>query len=376
MSFGLCLGCASSPAPHAPQNAQKQAPIEVPTTVVTSEEALGIEELLSRAQLSLQKRNFEDAIRDFRLVAEHAKEQEFRVRGLLGWGTALDLGGRPRQALPIYQRAASETADEDLRITLNVRIVRLFSYAERYREAGELSRTIDVSSRPPLEQIALHAARALSELEGSNMKDAERSIGLGRGIIFDHSFDQVQVPPLDVAALYFAQGEVHRLRARAIRFRPLPVNFLEQLEARCQLILDSQGAFSEAMRSEDAHWSSMSGVRVGELYQDLHRDLMDLPLPAAVDTVERRQLFEGALRLRYSGLLRKSLSMMQATVALLERNQQESPWRQRAREALSEIEEAQQREEKALDALPYSREQLRAALEHLERKAKSAKGGS
>jgi hypothetical protein len=344
--------------------------------VVTSVEALRVDELLARAELLLENKKYEAAARDFRLVAEHAEAEDVRLHALVGWGTALDLGARSGDALTVYRRAASKASDDALRTQLNVRIVRLLSYAERYKEAGDLSRTIEASERSPLEQIALFAARALSEIEESNLDDAERNVGRGRAIISDHSFDRVQVPPLDVAALYFAQGEIYRHRAAGIRFRPLPPNFIEQLEARCQLILDSQGAFSEAMRSEDAHWSSMSGVRVGELYKDLHRDLVTLPLPITVDSEERRQLLEGALRLRYSVLLRKSLAMMQATVALLERNDQQSPWRKRAREALLEIEEAQRREEEALDALPYTKEQLKAALQHLETKARSSKSGS
>src|SRR5690606_24453081 len=118
--------------------------------------------------------------------------------------------------------------------------------------------------------------------------------------------DRVGVPSTDVAALYFSLGELRRLRSEELVFDPLPADFSQTLEQRCQLILDAQSAFSEAMRSNNAHWSSMSGVRVGELYQSLHGDLMAMPRPDAANTTEKKQLFEGAIRLRYSILLRKA----------------------------------------------------------------------
>jgi hypothetical protein len=120
----------------------------------------------------------------------------------------------------------------------------------------------------------------------------------------------------------------------------------------------------------------MSGVRVGELYKELHTDLMNLPVPPGANSPERRLLFEGAMRLRDSVLLRKAVSMMRATVSLLDRSERKSPWRKKAQEALDEIEETQRAEEAAIDALPYSREELQAALKSLALQGKSATWGS
>src|SRR5690606_9713493 len=153
----------------------------------------------------------------------------------------------------------------------------------------------------------------------------------------------------------------------------------DALERRCQLILDAQGAYSEAMRSQDAHYSSMSGVKVGQLYKSLHRELTSIQAPPAAVSDDKRQLFEGAMRLRYSILLRKSLAMMEATVALLDRTQGSSRWRDKAREALLEIREEQRAEDSAIDALPYSRAQLQQVLDEMAQKAKasaSSLGGS
>jgi hypothetical protein len=225
----------------------------------------------------------------------------------------------------------------------------------------------------------LLAARAFFQVQAGNLDSAQRLISRGRALVDAHSLDRVTVPPLDVAALFLALGEVRRLRAEKIGFDPIPENFAVVLEERCQLILDAQSAYSETMRSLDAHYSSMAGVKVGRLYQDLHSDLTSMPAPKAADTKERQQLFDGAMRLRYSILLRKSVAMMRATVDLLERSDRPSRWREKAKAALLEIEEAQKREQAALDALPYSRAQLQQVLDEMAARAQLANpqsGGS
>jgi hypothetical protein len=293
-------------------------------------------------------------------------------------GTALDLGGQPAHALSAYSRYVSQAPPGKKTESIRVRKVRLLMYLEEYDAAGRESSRMDATELGPVQQVALFAARALSEVFSDRLEAAERFISRGREVIDAHSLDRVTVPPLDVAALYFALGEVYRRRAQEIRFDPVPTDFARELERRCQFILDAQGAYSEAMRSQDAHYSSMAGVKVGRLYQDLHTDLTSMPIPEAADTLERRQLFEGALRLRYSILLRKASAMMRATVALIERSQQPSRWRKEVRDALQQIELSQERERAAIDALPYTRVQLQQVLDAMadEARGRDSQGGS
>jgi hypothetical protein len=146
---------------------------------------------------------------------------------------------------------------------------------------------------------------------------------------------------------------------------PLPANFAEALEQRCQGLLDAQSAYSDAMRSYDAHWAAMSGYRVGELYQRLHQDVLAMPLPKAATSTSKKQLFEGAMRLRYRVLLDKGLKMMDHTVALGERTGEASAWMERAREAKRKLEAALAEQKDFLAKLPYSEQELQRALDDL-----------
>jgi hypothetical protein len=123
------------------------------------------------------------------------------------------------------------------------------------------------------------------------------------------------------------------------------------------------------MRAYDAHWSAMAGYRVGELYERLHHELMAMPPPPQAGTERQRQLFEGAMRLRYSVLVSKALTMMQHTLTLAERTGEESDWVRRSATAKLELERALQDEQKALARLPYTRAELERALKDIEDRA-------
>lgn len=359
------LGCQPQTAAESPEPGPALKSVTTPTMVVTDKEALSTIDLLDRADEHLREERYEKAVSDYRLVVENSLQSITRREALLGWGTALDLGGQPRQALVVYSRYVSEAPESPSRDKIAVRVVRLLVYLERYDEARARALILDLGSLAELEQIAIYGALALGALESGSLSEAESNISRARNLVDAGGFDRVGTPPLDVAALYFALGEVRRQRAAAIDFDPLPSDFATALEQRCQLILDAQSAYSESMRSQDAHFSSMSGVRVGELYHSLHQDIVSIPSPAQAASQESQQLFEGAMRLRYSILLRKSLSMMQATVDLLERSEGQTRWREQAQGFLEEIRLARDQEESAIDALPYTRAQLQQVLDEM-----------
>src|SRR5207245_6890058 len=138
---------------------------------------------------------------------------------------------------------------------------------------------------------AVLAARALARITVADDAQAEYFVSKARDIIERENLDAAGRIPQELAPVYFALGEVRRLRAERIHFSPMPPNFGAALEQRCQLLLDAQGAYSDSMRAYDAHWSAIAGYRVGELYQKLHQELMQVPPLKAADTERRRQLF-------------------------------------------------------------------------------------
>lgn len=366
LSGGASFGCASAGASPEPKSPNQ---IEVPTTIVSPEGVENVEELLARADREFSLDHFEEAARLYERVVEYDLSGKYHGRGLLGAGESLDRAGEPERALANYERFLGAIPASPERETIEVRVVRLLTYLERYEQAETRARGISLDRRAPLERVAILAARAHGALVRGQVSDAERDISQGRGILEGLGVAHVETLPLDGAALFLALGELRRFQAGEVRFDPFPADFGQELERRCQLLLDAQSAYSETMKAKNAHYSAMAGVRVGQLYQELHDELMRMPAPAAANTQEKRALVEGALRLRYSILLDKAAKMLEHTLAMLERTEDPSPWAVRARASLQALQESRAAEQAALDALPYSRAQLEAALEDLEKRA-------
>jgi tetratricopeptide (TPR) repeat protein len=344
--------------------------------VVTPREAASVDELLDRASRRLQAGEAAEAARAFDRLFALDPDGPLAAQALLQSATAHERAGDREASARRLEQLAERFPRHALAREALVRTVRLRAFLEQWTRAGQaasllLMRYADLR---PFESVVALSGRALALVAAGDVDRALYYVEQARTVVEDHGLDAAGRLPRDLAQLYFALGEIRRIRAERIQFVPLPGDFPAELERRCQLLLDAQSAYSDTMRAYDAHWSAMAGYRVGQLYQKLHEELMRLPVPATADTPERRQLFEGAMRLRYAVLLSKALAMMEHTLAMAARTGERSEWVWRTEQAKRAIQRAMQAEQEAIDRLPYTREQLRAALDRLARQKAAAAG--
>jgi tetratricopeptide (TPR) repeat protein len=373
LSCCLLLGCAQTAAHGAntpqgsPASAQTPTRVELSRTIITPDSSADVGELFTEALRYYQAGKRLEALERFDRIAALDPDSEYAARSLLLAGTIHDESANHEQALARYEQLARRFPETEYAREALIRSLRLLTYLERWERAGLIADNVLAKYKDlrPFEHVVTVSAKALSLIaDGDDVRSAY-FIEKGRDTIEGHNLDAAGRVSRDLAQLYFALGEVRRVRAERITFVPVPANFAAVLEQRCQLLLDAQGAYSDAMRAYDAHWSTMAGYRVGELYQKLHEELMRIPAPKNATTDKRRQLFEGAMRLRYAILLEKAKAMMDHTLSLAEKTEEKSGWVQKADEARAKLQQAMQREQAAIAALPYTREQLLNALEQL-----------
>ncbi|HET9930021.1 MAG TPA: hypothetical protein VFQ35_05025, partial [Polyangiaceae bacterium] len=347
--------------------------IEVPRTIVTPGDAKSIPELYAQASKLAASGEHARAAREFARVAALDPNGELADDALFQSASEHDEASEFGDAAATYRELARRYPKSEFRSRAMLSATRLYAHLEQYREAGELAEHLLAEKQElgPFALVVLYGASALSRLDAGDEKSAADYIEKGREIIDARQLDAAGQISRDLSSLYFALGELRRRRAERIVFQPTPPNFGAVLEQRCQLLLDAESAYSDAMRAYDAHWSTMAGFRVGELYEKLHEDLMKVTPPASADTVQKRQLFEGAMRLRYAILLEKALKMMEHTLAMAARTGEHSGWVAKSEQAKKAIEQAMKREDAALAALPYSRGTLQMALDMLEKKHSS-----
>jgi tetratricopeptide (TPR) repeat protein len=361
-------------APAAPVSASPSS-YAVPRTVITPLDAATVDEMFNRARADFEAKRYADAARGFDRLAEVDPDGPHAEDAFFFGAAAHDELAEFASAAARYQEVARRYPHGARTREALVRAVRLLGHVERYREAGDAADLLllRLEGLTPLERVVAYGGKALAVVASDAPDSATYFISKARDIIDAERLDAAGAVPRDLAQVYFALGELRRIRGERIGFDPLPPRFAETLEERCQLLLDAQSAYSDTMRAYDAHWSAMAGYRVGELYQRLHEELMRVKAPASADTAAKAQLFEGAMRLRYSVLLQKGLAMMEHTVTLAERTGEQSGWVLRAAESKRALQKAMVEEDAALRRLPYTREQLERALDDLAKKKANGK---
>lgn len=362
-------GCAAAPPPPAqPTGNVQREPTEVRVSrqLITPTETTSVDEIYSRAEALAAKEKFREAAAEFDRAFALEPRGERAADALFRAGEAFDLVAEHREALARYEQTARLFPEHALGREALVRAIRLLAYLEEWSRAGALADAFLSRERTPkpFEAIVAYSGKALALIEQGDDVKASHAIERARDIVERHGLDLAGKLPRDLAQLYYALGELRRIRAERIKLAPVTEDFPVRLEQRCQLILDAQSAYSDTMRAYDAHWSMMAGYRVGELYQSLHTELMRVESPKA-KTESQRQLVEGAMRLRYAVLLTKAKGMMEHTLAMARRTGETSSWVTRTEEALRDIEKAEAAEQAAIDKLPYTRAELEAALERL-----------
>jgi tetratricopeptide (TPR) repeat protein len=371
-AFGLfaLAGCSSTPAPTTPRaNGTVGRTVEVPAMVVSPYSDAELAAQFEHGRALLLADRYREAAEVFDRLVRLAPNGQVAAPSLYNAGLSYEGMAERAAAVDRYREQVRRFPELATTRSALLRTARLLAYLERWPEVLQTADAIvpraDLSV---LELIEAHGMRALGLSQLDRADEAQKAVLTARDLIERHRLGEAGRPPPELASVAFALGEVRRRASERIVFEPLPPNFADVLEQRCQGLLDAQNAYMDAMRSLDAHWSAMAGYRVGQLYQQLHRDVMRIPAPVKADTLKRKQLFEGAMRLRYRILLDKGLKMMDATVRMAERTGEASPWIGRARDAKRELELALDTEKSALAKLPFTEAELQAALDSLKTK--------
>src|SRR6185436_12285079 len=115
---------------------------------------------------------------------------------------------------------------------------RLAAYLERWDELTAVAtKALALSDLTVLEDIEARGARALGLVESEKVDEASREVMKARDSIEQNHLGEAGKPPAELAGVSFALGEVRRKKSEQIKFVPLPKNFVEVLEQRCQGLL-------------------------------------------------------------------------------------------------------------------------------------------
>jgi len=358
-------GCAGGTP--AATTAGGRPPVVLAETRITPHGPADVAAAFEAAQAMLLRGEERQAIAAFERVVAMDPAGQAAGPSLFNLGLAhLALGDHTRAAHHFLE-AERRFPEAPIAKPALIRATRELAHLERWPELEQAARRLDRRDGVTvLERIETLGALGLALVAQERDAEAFKVIVQGRDLVEERKLGQSGPPPIELAQLSFALGEWRRRDSEKVTFEPMPADFAARLEDRATRLLSAQDAYTETMRSLDAHWSAMAGYRVGQLYQRLHRDVMAAPFQPR--DLKQQQLFEGAMRLRYRVLLEKGLAMMEGTVRLGERTGEDTAWVTRARAAKAQLERAIADEKAALAKLPYTEQELRDALDTLKAK--------
>ncbi len=342
---------------------------KVGTTIVTAGDAGTATELFERGRKQLVEERYKEAAATFDVVERGDPGGKLAAQALLHAGLAYE-GADDKATAKARYRALIDGHPKDELVKLAwLRIGRVSVGTSDWKDAvTSADALLARADLTVMEAIEANGQKALALVSQGDVDQAARVVEHGRDLMEKHHIGEVGRVPHEVAQVFFALGEVRKARSERIKFEPPPTNFGAVFEERAQGLLDAQAAYTDAMRATDPLWATMSGFRVGELYRALHADVMVLKLPSTAKTEKDKQLFEGAMRLRYRVLLEKGLKMMDATVRMSERVGEHSAWAARARASKAELERQIAEQNAFLKKLPVSEADLRKLLDDLQKK--------
>ncbi len=191
-------------------------------------------------------------------------------------------------------------------------------------EVDEARARLDaIAARPglaPAGRVRALAQRGVIEAERGRPEEAERLLRLAVAE-WEAGAAAGPLPPYHLAQARFHLGELRREALRALPLDPSagdPAQLERDLERKAATLLEAQGHYLAAIRTGEPRWAVVAGGRVGELYEDLRRELLDAPLPPGLDAGSA-ELYRAELRREVGVLASKAVDAYRQTVEFARR---------------------------------------------------------
>jgi tetratricopeptide (TPR) repeat protein len=368
--LGPLAACAPEAAnpPQTPQGPPAQA--AVPTQIIGTKADGSAKELFAKGESALVAQRWQDAADALEALLAGDPNGPMTPAALLDLGMAYEGLDQREKARDRYHDLATRFPNDPNARTALENAAGIHAYLEEWQPLVDTANALFAyKDLTDVDQMTALGARGLGEVELGKIDPAAKDIDAGLDIVERTHYGALNRLPVPAAQLRFALGELRRARSELISLNPPGPDFLLKMDERCALLLSAQNAYSDAIRSVDPHWAAMSGYRVGEMYRNLHHDLMAIPPVAAAKTEKQKQLHYGMMHVRYRVLLEKGDEMMRRTLDLVQKTGDTSPWLKRTQDAKHEMDLALEEEKEHIKSLPFTEEELQKALDIMKKKA-------
>ena len=367
MALGVLVGCGGSSVTPPPKNVQAS------NTIVAGRVAGTPAELRFKGDNAILAQKWQEAVDAYEalLAGDAASNDDPQV--IYSLAVAYEGIGQKDKARTRYREVSKRWPQDVNARSAVVREATLDGYLEDWTALGQLGESLLAKTdADPAEKMLGYGARGLSRILAKDESGATKDVNAGLDIVDETKYGMTGQLPVAAALLKFTLGEIRKAKSEKISLNPPGDDFVLKLEMRCVHLLEAQQAYADAIRSVDPYWAAMSGYRVGELYAQLHKELMQIPPTAQTKTDSDRKLFYAIMHVRYRVLLEKGVDMMERTLALGDRTGTAPAWMDRAKTAKADMEKSLGEEKEIISKLPYTEVEVNKALDimkkHLQEK--------
>jgi tetratricopeptide (TPR) repeat protein len=317
------------------------APITMPAQEVRGDLALARmndEELFAAGSSAFASGDFKRAAACFERLLTAFPESSRRMKAHFNAGLALERLDAWDEARAHFQEIADANGTGDPLDAAFHQAETLY-HLERYPEAATLlARIAGRSDLPAARRLEAQVQQGVCQVDSGALEEGEKTL---RGAVAAAHSAEARGEPVDdylAAQAQFFLGEVYRLHCEAVTFDPeAKADQLSQtLEYKAELLLSSQGHYLRAIKAGNGYWATAAGERIGNLYEVLHTQMMESPVPGELNG-EEAEVYRQELRRRIRILLTKAIGVYETTVATAERIGSGGPFVDRARASLERM---------------------------------------
>ena len=212
-------------------------------------------------------------------------------------------------------------------------------HLDRYPEAATLlGRIAARSDLPVARRIEAQVQQGICQVDAGDLDEGEKTLRAALATAKAAADGGEPADEYTTAQGQFFLGEIYRLHCEGVTFDPEAKadELSRTLEYKAELLLSAQGHYLRAIKIGNGYWATAAGERIGNLYEVLHRQMIDSPTPHELNP-EETDVYRQELRRRVKVLLTKAIGVYETTVATAERIGTNGPFVDRARASLERM---------------------------------------
>lgn len=324
----LASACATArPAPAPPGSAPAAAPARQTELIFPPEEVKA-----SPADLELVGKNdvelfaigtaaygageFARAAAAFARLADLFPSSRHEATALFDAGLAYERTDEWRLALERFRTLERKYEGPDA-LEASFKVAECLYHLHELAEArGALDAIARRERLAPADRIRALTQRGVIELEEGRTEDAEKSLRVALSA-WQAASEGERLDAYYPSQAQFYLGEAYREWFRALPLDPSSGDepkLRQDLEHKSEMLLSAQGHYLRAIRMGDDRWGVAAGLRIGELYDELRRQLLDAPLPPGFDA-EHADAYRAELRRELRVLAAKAITAYEQALA-------------------------------------------------------------